>query len=79
MTEEERLENELRQGTQSLRWIILALIFIFLTIGGEFISLIMFLTENAHWISWAVGTIGCLILALYCRKMSDLSKPKSWK
>lgn len=79
MTNGMDLDDELSRATSALRWITLALSLGIIALIGQIITFILIFTGSR--LVWPTGLVAGLLFltSLYCRWMSRLSHPKSWR
>jgi hypothetical protein len=61
----------------ALRWINLALFFINITLILQFMTIVMVIVNSRYWKAGLVGFLGSLVLAIYCREMSDRARKEA--
>jgi hypothetical protein len=78
------LEEELRQAKRCVRWSVVALVFIILSLIFELPAGIFMLLDTAHVVEfnrwpllWFMA-FGCLGLSFYAKWLSDSERPESW-
>ena len=73
MSEEEKLKQQLDIATSALRWITLAVIFMFVSIPLELVGFVLLFMNNKYAAPTIIAAVGSLAISFYCKWMSDLA------